>query len=707
MIQTAQSASFSEQLRSIDIEDVLSSADFLPPSSPTVHGAAPPSWWRSQATVSEGRLAARPAAPVADPLLGMIVADRYRIVEAVGRGGMGVVYKVQHTRIGKLLAMKVLTGEMSQNPEVVRRFKREALAVSKLESPNTVQVFDFGVSEGLTYLVMELVSGESLGSAVRADGPMPFLRLGRIVTQVCSSLAEAHRKGIVHRDIKPENIMLVPTADGADLVKVLDFGLAKLREVEGAEDVTCRGVILGTPSYMAPEQIQGHEVDARTDVYSVGALMYRLATGHPPFRAGSPLALLDKHLHEKPIPPADRCPELAIPLGLSRLVMRALRKDPADRFQRVEDLQALLVEELRTAGSSSVESLLDPRRLRRIVRADQRNSDAGPLATRDEVDAYERGLRRTRYGLAGAAGALALAAAGAGASVFFAREARDARSAGVEIEPNDTPAEASAIALGRPVSGHLGKRIDEAHGDRDFYAFELPARAQGEKSFLRLRVSALPGVATCTMLYRRGFPEAVGQYCAGRPGRDLDIPAMALDPGSYLVAVLQDMDPYGGAPPYVQETISDTYTLLAESTIPDPEAEIEPNDHVASATPLVVGRSSSARIGWARDQDFFCLREPAAGPVSGRIRWRVRAGLRTSGALEATPMRGEEGGAPVRIHLDETGKRSESDVTSPWQSDPVAADGAPRCLRVRLDANAGGAPAGAGVPYAVEAEAVL
>jgi serine/threonine-protein kinase len=520
---------------------------------------------------------------------------------------------------------------------------------------------------------------------------------------VCSSLAEAHRKGIVHRDVKPENIMLVPVDGGGEMAKVLDFGLAKLREVEGAEDVTCRGVILGTPSYMAPEQIEGHEVDARTDVYSVGALMYRLATGHPPFRAGSPLALLEKHLHEKPIPPADRCPELCIPLGLSRLVMRALRKDPSDRFQRIEDLQALLVEELRAAGSSSVETLLDPSRLRRIARADARTSDAGPIATRDEVDAYERRLRRRRYGAAGALGALALAAAGAGASLLFAREARDVTA---EQEPNDTPAEANAIALGKPVTGRLGKRIDATHGDRDFYAFELPAEAAGEKSFLRLRVSALPNMATCTMLYRRGFADAVGQYCAGRPGRELVIPAIALDPGSYLVAVLQDMDPYGGPPPYVQESISDSYTLLAESTIPDPEAEIEPNDRLASATPLVLGRACAARIGWARDQDFFCLREPTSSPAPARVRWRVRAGLRDGGALEATPMRGEEAGAPVRIHLDETGRRSDSDVTSPWQSAPVAAGGAPRCLRVRLDLDAGGSGPGSGVPYVVEAESV-
>ncbi len=193
------------------------------------------------------------APPLADPLLGIVVADRYRILEPIGRGGMGVVYKVEHVRIGKLLAMKLLTGELSRSADMVRRFKREALTVSRLASPSTVQVFDFGVSDGLTYLVMELVHGESLGRVLAREGPMPSGRVCKIMVQVASSLAEAHRKGIVHRDVKPENIMLISAFDGTDLAKVLDFGLAKLRESEGHADITNLGTILGTPYYMAPE----------------------------------------------------------------------------------------------------------------------------------------------------------------------------------------------------------------------------------------------------------------------------------------------------------------------------------------------------------------------------------------------------------------------------------------------------------------------
>jgi hypothetical protein len=669
---------------------VLSGADIL--------WSGPLSSSRGAARAQPAALSASPALP-ADPLIGKVLADRYRILELIGRGGMGSVYKVQHTRIGKLLAMKILSGETSQGPEVARRFRREAQAVSKLASPNTVQVFDFGVCDGLTYLAMELVDGDNLGRVLREQGPMPVVRLGRIVVQVCNALAEAHEKGIVHRDIKPENVMLVAGAGGADVAKVLDFGLAKLRELEGTDDETCQGIILGTPAYMAPEQIEGLRVDARTDVYSLGALMYRLVTGHPPFHAPSPMAVLSKHLHERPVPPAERAPELGIPLGVSRLVMRALRKDPADRFQRVEDLQALLVEELRLAGAASMESLLDPERLRWIARPAAPAAAAAAAATRDEVDAYERQLRRRRYGLSGAAAGVALAAAAAGLLV-----PREARPGVVEIEPNDTPAEATPLALGQPMTGQIGRRLDPTHGDRDFYAFDLVAKtgapgAAGEGRVLRLRVSALPNIALCTMLYRPGFADPVGQYCVGRPGRDLVVPALSLPPGRYLLAVVQDMDGHGGPPPYVHESISDTYTVVAESVPAEPAAEIEPNDHLASATRVEPDQPCAASLGWVRDEDFFCV--PEGTP--GRLRWSVRAfprdpGARDPGALEATAIQGGEADAPARVALADRG---------PWQSAPVPDDGRRRCLRVRLAAGSGGAGAeGGDEPYTVEAESL-
>ncbi|MFS8065886.1 MAG: serine/threonine-protein kinase [Byssovorax sp.] len=519
----------------------------------------------------------RASVPAADPLIGLVVADRYRIIEAIGRGGMGVVYRVEHVQIGKLLAMKLLRGELTRNPEVVRRFKREALTVSRLQCPNTVQVFDFGVEGGLTYLVMELVHGENLARVLQAQGPMPASRLGKIVIQMCSSLAEAHRKGIVHRDIKPDNVMLLSAEGGAEVVKVLDFGLAKLREAEGLNEITSSGTLLGTPYYMAPEQVRGEEVDQRSDVYAIGALMYRCLTGHHPF-SGAPMTVLSKHLNEIPIPPSERAPHLGIPLAMSRLVMRALSKDPGDRFQRVEDLQSLLVDTIRAAGSSSVVGLLDSARLRRL------SAPAVAAATHDEVDAYERKLRRKRHGAAGLAALLVSAAA---AAACFAPH--PAKPSGVESEPNDTAAEATPLPLGQRMTGQLGKRVDAYHGDRDFYALDLPASAPSAGGSFELRVSSLPTMALCVILYKPGFADAVGQYCARIPGRDLVIPSIKLDPGRYLLVVLQDLDSYGGPPPQIQESISDRYTLLINSIAPEPESESAPDD-AAPAKPVALGQ---------------------------------------------------------------------------------------------------------------------
>src|SRR5688572_10527755 len=236
-----------------------------------------------------------PVDPV-DPLLGRLIDARYRVISRLGHGGMGVVYKVEHQRMGKIAAMKVLHRELVSDKEVVKRFRREAEAVSKLTHPNTVQTFDFGTADGAMYLVMEYVRGEDLGAILRRDGPLAFRRAAPIFIQICAALAEAHELGIVHRDLKPENILVTRTKEGSDHVKVLDFGLAKLSEREEAAEVTGRGTIIGTPYYMSPEQIRGETLDHRSDIYSLGAMMYRILTGEHPFHAQTPVGVLTKHL---------------------------------------------------------------------------------------------------------------------------------------------------------------------------------------------------------------------------------------------------------------------------------------------------------------------------------------------------------------------------------------------------------------------------
>jgi serine/threonine-protein kinase len=644
--------------------------------------------------------------PVVDPLLGMVVADRYRIVDGLGRGGMGVVYKVEHARIGKLLAMKLLTGELSRSPAVVRRFKHEALTASRLSSPNTVQVFDFGVADGLTYLVMELIAGDDIARTLRARGPIPFAELGRIIVQVCSSLAEAHQKGIVHRDIKPENVMLVRARDGSTIAKVLDFGLAKIREGSELSEVTSQGAIVGTPYFMAPEQVKGEPVDARTDIYAVGGLMYRALTGHYPFNGPTPMSVFTKHLLELPVEPTLRAPELGIPPGVSRIIMRALAKNPDERFARIEELQAAVVEELRELGSSSVDALLDSRALRSLVGAsrDGRTKDAtaesAAIATRDEVEAYERKLRRTRYGAIGVVGALVLAAGAASASIL--RE-RPTEFDGQEAEPNNSSAAATPIPFGRAVSGLLGKRIDASTSDRDFYTVDVPSAAP----VVHLATTAIPNLAMCTLLYRDGLLAPLAQYCVGRPGRDLVIPALRLDPGRYFIAVMQDRDAYGApAPPPVYENVSDRYRFTLVAAAPSDTGEIEPNDLPASANSLVVGQGRKGVLGWAHDEDVHCLAPEANGAGA---RFSVDDAARPGGVvLEVTPILAGEEGASVRIHTGGTGRISAGDVMAPWTSSALAA-GARACLRVRLVgdpwiAGSNLLPSGGSEEYAVRVE---
>jgi serine/threonine-protein kinase len=378
--------------------------------------------------------------------------------------------------------------------------------------------------------------------------------------------------------------------------------------------------------------------------------------------------VLSRHLHDAPVPPTERVPELAIPAGMSRIVMRALRKRPIDRFQRASDLQAELVEELRAAGSNSVESLLDPGRMRRLA-----GLGAAP-ATRDDVDAYERKLRRKRYGAMVTGVALLSVGAALGASALWPRPAR---YSGVEIEPNNSAAEATPLQLGSAMTGQIGRRIDATHGDRDFYSFDL--QGDGALAHLHLRLSPLPSMALCALLYQPGVTEPLGRYCQGRPGRALSIPALALPPGRYLLAVVQDLDAHGGGAPYVQESISDSYTVIAERATPTPEVEIEPNDGLASATQVALGAPVRATLGWARDEDVFCV----PGGVKGPVRFRVRATYREGAPLEAAVRTAAGVGRLVWIHPGIAERRSERDVESPWVSASLPDAGEPRCLEVR------------------------
>ncbi len=284
------------------------------------------------------------------PKLGDVIADRYRLVAAIGSGAMGSVYRAEHVQIGKPVAIKVLHREVEQHAESVARFRREAEAASRLSHPNTVNVFDFGRTDsGSLYLAMEYVDGEPLSKRIANDGPMPFGRVASLIAQVADSLAEAHAAGIVHRDLKPENIVITSSRD-EEAAKVLDFGLAKVFEGTVEAKVTSSGTIVGTPHYMSPEQIQGGEIDGRSDLYAIGAIMYECVVGKPPFDAPNPVGVLSKHLSEQPLPPS-ACSPLSVPEEADRIIMRCLEKDPALRYPSAEELRRDLLEYLAAVGS--------------------------------------------------------------------------------------------------------------------------------------------------------------------------------------------------------------------------------------------------------------------------------------------------------------------------------------------------------------------
>jgi len=289
-------------------------------------------------------------AQVADPFIGMVVAERYRLVELLGRGGMGVVYKAEHVRMGKLMAIKLLHGDLRSEPNVVGRFKREAQAASQLTNVNTVQIFDFGTSEGLMYLVMEYIEGKDLSTIIRTDGHLDFIRVAAMSIQILGSLGEAHEKGIVHRDLKPENVIVSLTRDQEEFVKVLDFGLAQVRETPDRKKLTADGSILGTPYYMSPEHISGDKVDGRADLYALGCVMYQALTGDPPFTGKNPMAVISSHLTESPEPVCERFSQYDIPPQADQIIAKAMAKKPGDRFASADDMRSAIFDVLDKLG---------------------------------------------------------------------------------------------------------------------------------------------------------------------------------------------------------------------------------------------------------------------------------------------------------------------------------------------------------------------
>jgi serine/threonine-protein kinase len=294
--------------------------------------------------MTDGASGSFPQAPPAPSLVGQVLDGRYRITKLIGEGGMGEVYAAEHVHIEKRFAIKLLKQEIVSNAEAVTRFRQEARSSSSIGHRNIIAIEDFGqLNDGRIYMCMELLNGAALNDMIQQ--PMAADRLLNILIQTGHGLAAAHAKGIIHRDMKPENIFVTIDAQGQDVPKILDFGIAKVSGNDGQNHLTRTGTIFGTPFYMAPEQALGNPVDARTDIYAVGVIMYECFAGSLPFQGESFMGILTQHITTEPEPVAQRAMKAgrALPMGLAEIITRCMQKNPDQRYRTMDELVNALI----------------------------------------------------------------------------------------------------------------------------------------------------------------------------------------------------------------------------------------------------------------------------------------------------------------------------------------------------------------------------
>jgi hypothetical protein len=404
-----------------------------------------------------------------DPLIGTVLGERYRILSRLGAGGMGAVYRAEHSTLRRDVAVKVLLPEMGSKDEFVRRFQREAESASRLAHVNIIAVTDFGRSpEGLLFLVMEYLDGEALSALIRR-GPIPLARAAGIFGQILDGLGHAHAAGIVHRDLKPDNIMLVEREGRPDVVKLLDFGIAKVTDPEDhREALTQAGVIFGTPEYLSPEQALGETVDARADLYAAGVILYEMLTGRRPFESDDKVKIISMHLSHS-VPGIETLKlDFEVSRPVTELVMQSLEKQRDQRFLSAAAFRAALADALAAsppqvpaapaAGSSLLPTAVDGRAVPRPrPRSGGAAGDPGDAALAGETIRSELARRpwprRRRRALAALAAALGAAALGA---YLLVHRTRPVRSPVVKARvPEVAPAPPELAAQLRAVESWL------------------------------------------------------------------------------------------------------------------------------------------------------------------------------------------------------------------------------------------------------------
>lgn len=306
---------------------------------------------------------ATPPEGLPDDLIGRIVAGRYRVLSLLGSGAMGSVFLAEHTRMGRRDALKILARKLAEDPDALARFTREARNASFISHPNVCEIYDFGETEdGLPFIAMQFVDGETLHAAIEREDGLPVAQVVDIGVQITRALEVAHTRGIVHRDLKPQNVMLTRSIDGSQMVKVVDFGIAKaMTGDDEAQEVTRAGWVVGTPEYVSPEQLSGQQVDGRSDIYSLGIVLFKALTGDLPFQGSTWQEVMTARLTEAPRPLSTFRPELERHTALQRALETALARDPADRPATVAEFREALVTALEdrddgTTGGQGLES---------------------------------------------------------------------------------------------------------------------------------------------------------------------------------------------------------------------------------------------------------------------------------------------------------------------------------------------------------------